>query len=80
MRVLGLIGLVLALAIVGLLVKKQLGAGRATLPAAAASAPVDGASAATTVREQSQQIQQQYKQALDTALQQQQRTLPEDAQ
>lgn len=80
MRVLGLIGLVLALAIVGLLVKKQLGAGRAMVPATAASAPADGASVATTVREQSQQIQQQYKQALDTALQQQQRTLPEDAQ
>lgn len=80
MRFLGLIGLVLALVIVGLLAKKQLSAVRTVTPAVAASAPGDGASAATTAREQSQQIQRQYQQALDAALQQQQRKLPDDAQ
>ncbi|MDO4706683.1 MAG: hypothetical protein Q4A98_10845 [Comamonadaceae bacterium] len=82
MRFLGLIGLVLALAIVGVLAKKQLGAGRAALPAVAASAqgnaPVDAPSSAT-VRDQSQHIQQQYQQALDAALQQQRREMPEEA-
>ncbi|MDO4796179.1 MAG: hypothetical protein Q4A28_09635 [Brachymonas sp.] len=82
MRFLGLIGLVLALAIVGVLAKKQLGAGRAALPAAAVSAQgnalVDAPSSAT-VRDQSQHIQQQYQQALDAALQQQRREMPEDA-
>lgn len=80
MRFLGLIGLVLALAVLGLLAKKQLGTGRAAVPAAAASAPVEGASAAATVREQSQHIQQQYQQALQGVLQQQQRAMPDDAQ
>lgn len=80
MRFLGLIGLVVALLIVGMLAKKQLSAARAAVPATAASAPGDGASAATTAREQSQQIQRQYQQALEGALQQQQRKLPEDAQ
>ena len=72
MRVMGLLGLVLALVIVGLLVKKQMAAARAPLPplAPAASAPA-------TVRAQSQQVQQQVKQQMD-ALMQQPRTLPED--
>lgn len=56
MRVLGLIGLVLALAIVGLLVKKQMSS---IAPPALSSAPA-----------QSQQIQQQFKQSLDAAMQQ----------
>ena len=68
MRVIGLIGLVLALAIVGLLVKKQLGSIAApalsTGPASAGSAPAGDA------RAQSQQIQQQFKQSLDAAMQQ----------
>jgi len=72
MRALSLIGLVLALAVVGLLVKKQLGA---VAPPTAASAP---ASPAPTVREQSQQIQQQVKQQLDAAMSQP-RPLPDDA-
>ncbi|MDO4770029.1 MAG: hypothetical protein Q4A11_06660 [Brachymonas sp.] len=80
MRFLGLIGLVLALVIVGLLAKKQLSAVRTVTPAVSASAPGDGVSAAKTAREQSQQIQRQYQQALDAALQQQQRKLPDDAQ
>ncbi|MBT2324201.1 hypothetical protein J7E62_17765 [Variovorax paradoxus] len=56
MRIVGLIGLVLALLIVGLLVKKQMG-GVAGAPAANPHA-------------QSQQIQQQFKQSLDAAMQQ----------
>jgi len=61
MRGLGLIGLVLALAIVGLLARKQLGG--ATAPV------VSGAPATGDVRAQSQQIQQQFKQSLDQAMQ-----------
>ena len=68
MRVIGLIGLVLALAIVGLLVKKQLGGLAApvlsTGPASAGSAPAGDA------RVHSQQVQQQFKQSLDAAMQQ----------
>lgn len=56
MRALGLIGLVLALAIVGLLARKQMG-GVAGAPAADA-------------RTQSQQVQEQFKQSLDAAMQQ----------
>ena len=68
MRALSLIGLVLALAVVGLLVKKQLGA----------VAPAASGTPAPTVREQSQQIQQQVKQQLDAAMSQP-RPLPDDA-
>ena len=74
MRIFGLVGLLLALVIVGLLVKKQFtGIAAPALPAvpgAAAAAP------AGTVRDQSQQIQQQVKQALDAAMQQ--RPVPDD--
>ena len=63
----GLIGLVVVLAIVGTLVKQQHASQKAVVPAL----QVPGAPAPTgNVREQSQQIQQQYKQALDAALQQ----------
>ena len=63
----GLIGLVVVLAIVGTLVKQQLASQKSVVPAL----QVPGAPAPTgNVREQSQQIQQQYKQALDAALQQ----------
>ena len=63
----GLIGLVVVLAIVGTLVKQQLASQKAVVPAL----QVPGAPAPTgNVREQSQQIQQQDKQALDAALQQ----------
>ena len=65
----GLIGLLLALAIVGVLVKKQMSAMRVSAPPAL-SAPADGASAPQNVRQQSQQIQQQFKQQLDAAMQQ----------
>jgi len=62
MRSFGLIGLVLALLIVGWLAKRQMGALVAP-PMPASSAP------AASVRDQSQQIQQQIKQSLDAATQ-----------
>ena len=66
----GLIGLVVVLAIVGTLVKQQLASQKALAPALPAL-QVPGTPAPTgNVPEQSQQIQQQYKQALDAALQQ----------
>ena len=66
----GLIGLVVVLAIVGTLVKQQLASQKALAPALPAL-QVPGTPAPTgNVREQSQQIQQQYKQALDAALKQ----------
>ncbi|MDO5290260.1 MAG: hypothetical protein Q4F13_11590 [Pseudomonadota bacterium] len=80
MRVLGLLGLVLALAIVASLIKRQLDATRAPIPAtlpAPAGAPA-GQSAPASVRDQSRQIQQQYQQALDAVLQQ--RAIPDEAQ
>ena len=66
MRALGLIGLLLALVIVGVLVKKQLGAMAGT-PAVDSSAQAP----------QPQQIQQQFKQSLDAAMQQP-RPVPDD--
>ena len=63
----GLVGLLLALAIIGLLVKKQMTAAPHVLP------PVPGASApsapATTTVQQSQQMQQQVQQAVQGAMQ-----------
>lgn len=77
--VFGLVGLVVVLAIVGLLAKKQLAATRspiASLPAATGAA--DPASAPTgTVRDQSQQIQQQVKQQVE-GLMQQARPVPDE--
>lgn len=63
MRVLGLVGLVLVLAIVGFTLKKQL--------AAVAPAP------APTAQAQGQQIQQQIKEQLDATLSQP-RALPDE--
>ncbi|MDZ7867267.1 hypothetical protein [Acidovorax sp.] len=67
----GLVGLVVVLAIVGIVAKKQLSATRA--PAAALQqAPIAGTGASApvinptgNVREQSQQVQQQVQQQLD---------------
>ncbi|WP_077003277.1 hypothetical protein [Variovorax sp. KK3] len=70
MRVLGLLGVVLALVIVGLLVKKQLG--MVAAPAAPAVAPGQPAAA------QPRQAEQQFKQALDAAMQQP-RPVPDEA-
>lgn len=66
----GVVGLVITLAIVGLLAKKQLGATRQSLPLPTLAQPA--ASPETppaTVRQQSQQIQQRYKESLDKAMQ-----------
>ena len=71
MRVVGLLSFVLALAVVGWVAQRQLAAHRATASAAAAA----GASA----RQQSQPIQRQYQQALESALQSPTRELPADA-
>jgi hypothetical protein len=71
MRSLGLIGLVLALVIVGVLVKRQLGS-VAGMPA---SSDVRAPSAQPL---QPQQVQQQFKQSLDAAMQQA-RPVPDDA-
>lgn len=77
--VFGLVGLVVVLAIVGLLAKKQLSATRAPVPALQAAPGGAPASAPpTTVREQSQQMQQQVKQQME-GLMQQARPMPEDA-
>jgi len=74
----GLVGLLLALAIVGMVVKKQLDATSQRVPALAPAAS-GGATApeGATVREQSQQVQQQYKQAVE-GLMQQPRPLQDD--
>jgi hypothetical protein len=67
----GLVGLLLALAIVGVVVKKQLDTSSQGVPAMAPAVSGGAASApATTVREQSQQVQQQYKQAVEGLIQQ----------
>lgn len=70
----GILSLLVTLAIVGVLVKKQLTATSQTMPAlvvpAAAGAGDTAAQPTGTVKQQSQQIQQQYKQAIDNAMQQ----------
>jgi hypothetical protein len=77
----GLVGLLLALAIVGVVVKKQLSSLQQPVPALAPSVPAGAAAGATpppaNVREQSQQMQQQFKQAVEGAMQQP-RPLPGD--
>ena len=62
----GIVGLLLALAIVGVLAKKQMGALTTVAPPAGfASAP-----ASATVQQQSQLIQQQVKQSVESTMQQ----------
>ena len=73
----GLVGLVVALALVGVLVKKQLAATRAPVPALQGVPGVAPAASDTTVRQQSQQMQQQVKQQME-GLMQQARPMPED--
>ena len=73
--VVGIVSLVVVLAAVGLLVKKQLAASRVVAPSVSSpSVAGDAAPLAADpkahVKVQSQQIQQQYKQALDAAMQQ----------
>ena len=66
----GLISLLLALAVVGVLIKKQLTSTSAVVPALQIPGVTPVPAPTGNVREQSQQIQQQYKQALDAAMQQ----------
>ena len=77
MRMFGLLGLVLALVIVGLIAKKQMTTSAApalpSVPGAAAPAPGE---APADVRVQAQQVQKQVKEALDAAAQA--RKLPDD--
>jgi hypothetical protein len=80
MRMVGLIGVLLALVIVGLLLSKQLRATRTALPDAVTAVPGAAPIApASTVRAQALQTQQQVKEALDAAMQQSVRSLPDDA-
>ncbi len=69
--VFGVVSLLVVLAIVGLLAKKQLGAVQGmkvpTVPGTSSSAPSTDAGA--NVQPQSQQLQQQYKAAVDAAVQ-----------
>ncbi|RYF28536.1 MAG: hypothetical protein EOO33_00665 [Comamonadaceae bacterium] len=77
--VFGLVGILVALAIVAVLAKQQLASTRGAVPAVTvpgAPAPAAGASAAT-VRDQSLQMQQQVKQQVE-GLMQQARPMPED--
>ena len=71
-RMFGLVGLVVALAIVGLLVKKQLA--RTVAPVL----PAQGATSSTAPGSNPRQVQEQFKQSLDAAMQQP-RALPDEA-
>lgn len=79
MRSLGMIGLVLALLVVGVLVQKQMRHGVGAVSAVPVASPAPGAAGApvSTVRAQSEQIQQQVRQQLDAATQP--RPMPVDA-
>lgn len=78
--VFGLVGLLVALAIVAVLAKQQMAATRTALPAGPTAprlqAPAPDASAAS-VRHQSQHMQQQIKQQMD-GLMQQARPMPDE--
>lgn len=83
--VFGLVGLLIALAVTGFLVRQQMKAAQAPVPAlqVPATAGVDAQGvnnivvpASGTPAQQSQQAQQQFKQALDKAMQA--RPMPDD--
>lgn len=74
-RILGLLSLVLALAIVGLLFNHQQGSASRALPSGSASAPAVGRAEPTDA--QARQIQQQIKQSVDAAMQTS-RPMPDD--
>jgi hypothetical protein len=80
MRMFGLLGLVLALVIVGLIAKKQLTATAApalpTVSGAASPAPGQAPADVPTQAQQVQQVQTQLNQALDAAAQA--RKMPDD--
>lgn len=79
--VFGLLGLLLVLALVGVLAKKQLGALKEPVPALALPAPpgsgAQPAAAAVLTPQQQQAVPQQYKQAVEAVLQQP-RPMPDD--
>lgn len=64
----GIVSLLVVLAIVGVLARKQLGGATAVVP---------GATPGATPQQQSQQVQQQFKQSVEGAMQQA-RPMPED--
>jgi hypothetical protein len=68
---LGLVGLLLVLVVAGMLVRKQMATIHAPLPGLNAPAGEVAKPPMGNSREQSQQIQQQYKQALEGAMQKQ---------
>ncbi|MDP3164559.1 MAG: hypothetical protein Q8N06_03790 [Hydrogenophaga sp.] len=74
-----LVGLVEPLALVGMLVKKQMSATRTAVPAlqTAPGAAAPASAPTGSVRDQSQQVQQQVKQQVD-ALMQQARPMPDE--
>lgn len=76
--VFGVLGLLVVVAIVGLLAKKQLASLGQTTEAAgqAAGVVLPGSPASATPRQRSEQLQQQMKQAIEQA--QQPRALPDD--
>lgn len=68
--VFGVLSLVVVLAVVGVLAKKSLHSSQESLARQAPSLPTghNQSSEPVTVREQSQQVQQQYRQQLESAL------------
>lgn len=77
MRGLGLIGLVLALLVVGLVAKKQMGSVAVpVLPDVTGAASTDKARTSESARDQAQRVQQQVKDALDAAAKT--RQMPDD--
>lgn len=73
--VFGVLSLLIVVAVIGVLAKKQLGSMSSTTPALVPAAPMAGAPMPATtpganVAEQSQQMQQQTKQAMESMLQQ----------
>lgn len=73
----GVLGLVVALAIVGWLTRTQLASTRQAIPSLAAPGADPVSAPAATVRDQSQKIQQQVKQSVEAAMQQA-RPVPDD--
>ena len=75
----GIVGLLVVLAVVGVLVKKQIGAVQEIKVPAVSGAPAATSSTepGANVQQQSQQIQQQYKATVDAAVQQP-RAMPDE--
>lgn len=75
LRIFGLLGVLIALVATGVLVKNQL---KTVVPVTAPSAPTGTGQPAPTVRQHSEQVQQQTKQAVEAAMQQA-RPMPDEA-